>query len=248
MSTETTRANYANLAVGRDFNVIEDRAEAIKMRVNALKTQLLIIGPRNGQINEATISSRTGDSVSAISQLKLVGFTFETEPDAGAHVEYIRDRFRRRVWMLYHLRKAGFKKRPLYALYSVYIRSIIEYCSVVYHPMLTKGQEEDLERLHRLAVRICYDFDTPIETLMTVNGIETLGVRRARRCDAFIRKARNNPKFADRWFPPREQVGWDVRNRRGIQEGRVLTSRRFNSPLVFLRRRANDLGIAPGMG
>ena len=248
MSAGPTRANYPNLAVGRDFNVIEDRAEAIKMRVNPLKTQLLVIGPRNGQVNEATITSRTGDTVSAIPQLKLVGFTFGTEPNAGAHMQYIRDRFRRRVWMLYHLRKAGFKKRPLYALYCVYIRSIIEYCSVVYHPMLTKGQEEDLERLHRLAIRICYDFDTPIETIMAANGIETLAVRRIRRCDAFIRKARSNPKFADRWFPPRGQVGWDVRNRRRIQEGRFLTSRSYNSPLAFIRRRANDLGIAPGAG
>ena len=163
--------------------------------------QVLIIGHRNGHQNEAVITSRTGDRVSAVPELKLVCFTFGTEPNVDAHVNYIRDRFRRRVWMLYHLRKAGFRRRPLYALCYVYITSIIEYCTVVYNPMLTKSQEEDLEKLQRLAIRICYDFDTPIEALMRDNGIETLGARRARRCDAFVKNARNNPKFSDRWFP-----------------------------------------------
>ena len=128
------------------------------MKVNALKIQLLIIGPRNGHVNMATISSRTGKQIRSVQELKLVGFTFGAEPGVGAHVGYVSERFRRRVWMLYHLRKAGFRGRPLYALYCVYIRSVIEYCSAVYHSMLTKGQAEDLERLQRLAIRICFNF------------------------------------------------------------------------------------------
>ena len=53
--------------------------------------------------------------------------------------------------MLYHLRDSGFKG------------VIIEYCSVAYHPMLNKGQESNLERLHWLAVKVCVGFDIPTD-------------------------------------------------------------------------------------
>ena len=190
----------------------------------------------------ASITTRDGGTVLSIDKLKLVGFTFGNRPGAAAHVEYIGDRFRRRIWMVYHLRRAGFRKKTLYKLYCVYLRSIIEYCSVAYHAMLTGEQEHELERLHRLAVRVCFGFDLPTDQIMAEHGIESLRDRRLRRCDAFVRKAIRNPRFAA-WFPPREGVRRQLRRRREVQEVRAATSRRFNSPLAFLRRRANELGL-----
>ena len=58
LSTRATSAENKNLAIEGDFNVIEERGEGINMKVNALKTQLLIIGPRNGQVNEAVSRPR----------------------------------------------------------------------------------------------------------------------------------------------------------------------------------------------
>ena len=43
-----TVVNFQNLQIGDDFGVLSGRAEEIGMRINAKKTQLLIIGPRNG--------------------------------------------------------------------------------------------------------------------------------------------------------------------------------------------------------
>ena len=51
-----------------------------------------------------------------------------------------------------------------------------------------------------------------------------------------------NPRFAA-CFPPREGVRRQLRRRREVQEVRAATNRRFNSPLAFLRRRANELGL-----
>ena len=71
--------------------------------------------------------------------MKLVGFTFGNRPGAGEHVKAIEDKVQSKIWMLYKLRNAGFKGDNLFKLYCCYLRSIIEYCSVVYHPMLTGG-------------------------------------------------------------------------------------------------------------
>ena len=82
---------------------------------------------------------------------------------------------------------------------------------------------------------------------MESNNIESLKDRRVRRMDTFIKKAAANPRF-QRWFPRREGVRRTIRNRREIEETRASTLRRFNSPLAFIKRRANELGVVPRAG
>lgn len=119
----------------------------------------------------------------------------------------------------------------------------IEYCSTVYHALLNRGQEEKLESIQRHALRICFGNGRQVEDVMEENGIETLADRRRRKCDAFVAKAVNNERFSDRWFPKREGVPWAIRERREVQEIRAATDRRFNSPLAFMRCRANNMGL-----
>ena len=132
----------------------------------------------------------------------------------------------------------------MHHLYCCYLKATIEYCSVVYHHMLTLEKENELEKLNRLSARICFQGDLPTDALMEANGLEPLKERRTRRCDAFLRKALASPRFGPRWFPKRQGTRTGLRSVREIQESRSRTNRRFNSPLEFLRRRANDLGAA----
>ena len=69
-------------------------------------------------------------------EIKLVGFTFGTLPGVAAHVQVVGLMFRRKAWMLFHLKEAGIKGDNLYKLYCCFIRSCIEYLSPVYHLML----------------------------------------------------------------------------------------------------------------
>ena len=121
----------------------------------------------------------------------------------------------------------------------------MEYCSAVYHSLLSRGQGEQMERLQRHAVRVCFGYSTPIEEVMESHAIQSLGERRVRRCDKFIAKAMANERFGNSWFPAHGAVGWDVRNRRHVQELTARSLRGFNSPLAFLRRRANETGMVP---
>ena len=244
-TTAQTAAHLEGLELERDLETLKDRAEDINMKINVKKTQLLVISPPNGWKVTASIDSNP-EVIQAVDKLKLVGFTFGTDPGAGAHVEAVKDRIKRKVWMLYKLRSAGFRGVPLFKLYCCYLRTIIEYCSVVYHSLLTKGQAWVLERLQRLAVRICFGGHQDTDAVMEENLIQPLEARRTRRCDAFLRKAARCPRFGNKWFPPRRGIVRDLRRRRSIEETRAATARRFNSPLAFLRRRANQIGIAVG--
>ena len=210
--------------------------------------QLLIIGPPVGCNFTGSFTAPGGDGIESVDKMKLVGFTFGDEPGVGAHVEAICDKYKHKKWMLHHLREAGFRDMTLYRLYCCYIRSIFEYCSPVFHSLLTAGQEAQLERLQRHALRTCFGCSGPIEHIIDSNQIDSLKIRRERRVDAFIRKAAVNPRFGPLWFPPREGLARTLRNRREIQETRAASQRRFNSPLLHMRRRANVLGVLPPRG
>ena len=51
--------------------------------------------------------------------------------------------------------------------------------------------------------------------------------------------------FGPTWFQPRPRTTHDLRARRAVPETQTRTLRRFNAPLVFLRRRANQIGVVP---
>ena len=98
---------------------------------------MLVIAPQNGYAHSASMAAGPGERVDSVEKLNLVGFTFGTRPGVAKHVDAIRSSFKRKMWMLYHLRTAGFHE---HRLYCCYLRSAVEYCSVVYHPMLTGEQ------------------------------------------------------------------------------------------------------------
>ena len=129
----------------------------------------------------------------------------------------------------------------LMSMFNVFIRPIIEFCSVVYHPLLTVRQSEDLERMQRQAVRLAYGWEKSYATVCSEAGILTLKKRREDYIDRFVIKALRNDRYRDSWFPTREEGTMSLRTRREFFETRSRTERYFNSPLSFMRRRANVL-------
>ena len=153
ITTNITVETLVDPDLERAFMELEAGADAIGMKINRKKTQLLAISPNNGCRTDSSLAVGDGVIVESQPEMRLVGFNFGTAPNASSHVATIREKFRLKIWMLYHLRRAGFKDRTLYRLYCCYLRTVIEYCSVVYHSLLTKAHAEDLERIHRQAIR-----------------------------------------------------------------------------------------------
>ena len=239
-----TLESLVGLPLGPVMDELSNRSTAFGMKINAKKTQLLVVSPPNECITSAAFQTGN-EAIKSCDRMKLVGFHFHSKPDAGAHVAELRVKFRKKIWMLYHLREFGVRGRNLYRLYCCYVRAILEYCAPLFHSLLTHGQVEILEKMNRLAVRICFGFDNPVETTMAQHGIKTLeAARRIRRCDGFLHKAFANPMFAHRWFRQRPTEGPSLRNRRETAETRATTIRYHNAPLPFLRRRANELGLS----
>ena len=242
LTTDRTVQKFEGLCLGPVLECLSKRSEVIGMKINTKKTQLLVIIPPNG-CNTTAVITVGESSIEACPTMKLLGFHFGESPGMEAHVVQLSHKFRRKIWMIFHLREAGLKGPRLFQMYCCYVRAVLEYCSPVYHSMLTKGQELTLERMHRLAVRICFGFDQDVEVIIRDRGIETLRERCVRRCDTFIRKSHVNPRFRTTWFPSRGADEAGLRNRRHIIKTRATTNRYFNAPLSFMRRRANELRL-----
>ena len=59
-----------------------------------------------------------------------------------------------RLQMITKLKYVGTKTEDLLDIYILYIRSITEYCSVVFHSFLTNELSEKLERIQKTCLRV----------------------------------------------------------------------------------------------
>ena len=241
VSTARAKMTMEALSTSQLMSWIINRANSIGMKVNNNKTNVLCIGPPNGHNITATVSLNNNVVISSGNSLRLLGFYFNSEPNANCHVQEIKKKFRARYWSLVHLRRANIKGQHLFRLYTVFIRPVIEFCAIVYHSMLTKQQEEELEALQRKVIRLCYGYNCNVDSVVSNTGIESLKERHLKSIDKFIVKNYLNDRFSHKWFPRRHAGREDIRRMKHFIEPRTKTNRLYNSPLNYMRRRINYL-------
>ena len=140
-------------------------------------------------------------------------------------------------WVLRHLRLSGFNNDELATVYKTVVRPVLDYCAVVYHPMLTDEQDQVIERLQARALKNIYGYKMSYASMRKLAGVSTHRDRRIELCDKFAQKARANPRFGH-WFPER-QAARRGRHHEELQELTARTDRLNNSPLFYYRRRLN---------
>ena len=85
-------------------------------------------------------------------------------------------------------------------VYMANIRSCIDFASVVYGPMMTGEQSEEVERLQRQCLKIIYGFHLSYATVLEMSGLERLSDRRKKASEKFARKCAASEQFGH-WFP-----------------------------------------------
>ena len=106
-----------------------------------------------------------------------------------------------RLSLLTKLKFVGVKIEDLIEVYMLYIRSITEYCCVVYHSRLTVEDSATIERIQKCCLRIILgDNYISYEAALEMTGLETLHERRENRCLSYALKAIEHP-LNSRKFP-----------------------------------------------
>ena len=207
------------------------------MVVNTLKTQLLLISNSLSHDPQAYIEDAQGNELTSGNTMKILGFHFSDRPTVSAHVEAMRQRFRQRYWILIHLRNFGFNRDELVRVYKSIVRPIADYCSVIYHSLLTDEQDEELDRCQAHALRCIYGMGLSYSEMRRLSGVETLRERRIAQCDKFANQCVKTVRFSA-WFPKWEGRR-SGRSSEVYREEYARTDRLKNSPLFYMRRRLN---------
>ena len=114
---------------------------------------------------QGSLKDADGREMVSGGSLKVLGFHLDSRPTCHAHVEALRRRMRDVTWVLRHLKQAGFREAELAQVYKTIIRPVLDYCAVVYHPMLTNEQDQVVERLQAQALKNIYGYRMPYATV-----------------------------------------------------------------------------------
>jgi hypothetical protein len=214
------------------------------MVVNIGKTAMLTISAANGYRPEAFIEDEAGNEIMGNSErLKLVGFHLSNRPDVSLHITETVRKVRRRYWVLRHLKRHGLNSDELVQVYGSILRSVIEFCSVVYGPLMTAEQSEDIERLQAQSLKIIYGFDLSYRQVLEKSGLDTLQTRREKALSTFANKCLNGNY--SHWFPLNTAAG-RTRESLKFKEEYARCDRLRNSPIFAMRRLLNREHLTNG--
>ena len=137
----------------------------------------------------------------------------------------------------------GFDHEIILDVYFKEIRSILEYCCVVFHQSLNKELDNCIESVQRLVMKLLSRY---LNLKLSYNEscilfmAEPLFSRGLDQCRTFIKRTLKNPKFSNMFV---ERTGNRIPGSRRFQEYQTTNERLFRSPLVALTRMANQLSI-----
>ena len=120
-----------------------------------------------------------------------------------------------RLSMLTRLKYVGVQTEDLLDVYVLYIRSVTEYCSTVFHSRLTDADSNKIERIQKTCLKVILgDMYIDYSSSLEMTGLDTL---RDRRCLNFLLKSVKHPRN-NRLFPLVDtKPSYRIRNKGGIQ-------------------------------
>ena len=226
-----------------NFERIRKRAGEIGMRVNAAKTQMLCISG-NPSFNVQSYIRTGNEEIRSTEELKILGFWFGTRPNVSVHVEKLLKKFRSRLWALRHLKKSGMNTSDLLFVFTTVLRPILDFAAPTYHPLLSVGQSNDIEKLQKKALRVVYGPEIKYEEALAVANITSLQERRETLTMNFAVSTEKNPRYQDGWFPKKPNQAYPIRKPRPYMETKPSTERMKKNPINYMRKMLNDAYVS----
>ena len=121
----------SSLATQENLNCIAQWTVDNKMKINETKSNYMVFSRSGTEM--ATRLTLNGQTIDRIEETKLVGVWVTTWLDWQKNTREICKRAYARMTMLTKLKYVGVPTPDLLDIYILYIRSLLEYCSVVWH-------------------------------------------------------------------------------------------------------------------
>ena len=123
-------------------------------------------------------------------------------------------------------------------IYILYIRSVVEQSAVVWHSSITKGEQKDLERTQKVALRIILKDDYTCYTeALKLTGLDTLTARRTKLCLNFARKCKKSDQTSGMF--PLNAKAVNTRHHETYYVTPARTNRLAKSSIPYMQRLLN---------
>ena len=121
--------------------------------------------------------------------LTILSFCFGRRSDVAAQVGLIKTKFAKKAWIIIQLKLQGVANKTLAQVFASVVRSMIEYASPSYHPMLSVHLEEQIENLQRMSLKTIYGRDVSYTKALEKFGLESLKIEE----NCILKKLQQNP-------------------------------------------------------
>ena len=230
-----------NLETQQNLNQIADWTDENKMKLNEEKTNYMIFS--RSETEFATRLSLNGQTIERVEAVKLVGVWVTTWLDWEKNTAELCRKAYARLTMLTKLKYAGVSQEDLVHIYILYIRSVLEYCSVLWHSTLTGDQSQNLEKVQKTCLKVILGSQYENYTLaLDTCGLQLLSERREARCLKFGLKCLVHPVH-HRMFPVNPQVltdPYDTRSQEHFVVNKAKTDSYKLSAIPYIQRKLND--------
>ena len=210
-----------------------------KMALNAKKTKYMMVNfCDNYQFN--TRIHLNNSVLDYVNHFRLLGIELTNDLTWRKNTAVMTKKAFARMSLLTKLVHFGVPDTDLVLIYVLYIRSLLEYCAVLWHSTITEEEVNDLERVQKCAAKVILQhryttYDEALENL----GLTKLTDRRDLICLQFAKSCLKNEKTKS-WFPVNHAHEHDIRTREKYQVEYANTERFRQSTLIYLQRLLNQ--------
>ena len=183
------------------LNSVAEWTNKNKMKLNEDKTNFMIFNPtRNSQFGIRL--HLNGKPLEMIKQTTLLGTVISSDLTWTSNTSYIIKKAYQRLEILKKLYSFHIPIQDLVQIYTLYVRSILEFNCCVWHYNITLEERNDIERVQKVACKIMLKKDyTSYAQALKKLGLQTLDDRRHKLCEKFAKNCVKGPLQVSEMFP-----------------------------------------------
>ena len=194
---------------------------------------------RNHQFT--TRLSINDQNIEVIDETKLLGTTFTTDLKWDVNTANLVRKANASMQLLRKIAEFAPPISDLKQIYILFVRSILEQSSVVWHSSLTQENKSDLERVQKSAVKIILgDSYRGYKNALNVLNLQSLDERREELCLKFAKKCTRHPKLKGMFPKNIKEHTMSLRTSEKYKVEKTSTERYKNSPVVYMQRLLNS--------
>ena len=184
-----------NFDMQSNLDKIAEWTHSNKMKINTNKSNYMFLTRSHEKFSSRlTIDKKKLDQVN---EVKLLGVWLSDDLSWARNTSELCKKAYSRISMISKLKYVGVPIDDLFNVYVLFIRSVLEYCCVVWHSRLTQEQSASLERVQKTCMKVILgEMYISYESALEMSGLETLEARRTQRCLKFAKKCLRNPRHS----------------------------------------------------